>query len=304
MRFSSFKYLLGQGWHNFSGKGNRLMSVASVGVVTSCLILVGVCASLALNVNSFVQYLGAQNEVVVYMADTATEAEVAEANAQLTANENISSFVYVSKEQALEEQMSYMGQYASLLSGYRGENNPLPASFRVHLKDLTKLEEASMGFSAMAGVDYVSTPTELAGVLIALKNTTYYAGMAILIILFMVSMVVISNTIRLTVFARRREISIMKYVGATNGFIQLPFVVEGLIIGTVSAFITFALLSGGYIYLYSYITTQASGFIAVLSLCMVPYNKIWYIMLAGFFGFGWFIGGVGSALSMRKYLKV
>jgi len=304
MRFSSFKYLLGQGWNNFSGKGNRLMSIASVGVVTSCLILVGVCASLALNVNSFVQYLGAQNEVVVYVADTATDADVAEMNARLTADEDISSFVYISKEQALEEQMGYMGQYASLLAGYRGDNNPLPASFRIHLKDLTRLEQASMRFSSMNGVDYVSTPTELAGVLIALKNTTYYAGMAILLILFMVSMVVISNTIRLTVFARRREISIMKYVGATNGFIQMPFVVEGLIIGTVSALITFALLSGGYIYLYNYITTQATGFIAMLSMCMIPYNSIWYVMLIGFFGFGWFIGGVGSALSMRKYLKV
>ena len=304
MKFSSFKYLLGQGWNNFSGKGNRLMSVASVGVVTSCLILVGACASLALNVNSFVQYLGDQNEVVVYVADTATEAEVAEMNARLTGDENISSFTYVSKEDALEEQMSYMGQYASLLAGYQGENNPLPASFRIHLKDLTKLEQASMKFSAMSGVDYVSTPTELAGVLIALKNTTYYAGFAILIILFMVSMVVISNTIRLTVFARRREISIMKYVGATNGFIQMPFVVEGLIIGTVSALITFVVLSGGYIYLYNYISTQATGFIAMLSMCMVRYESIWLIMLAGFLGFGWFIGGVGSALSMRKYLKV
>ncbi|MBR5520703.1 MAG: permease-like cell division protein FtsX [Oscillospiraceae bacterium] len=304
MRFSSFKYLLGQGWNNFSGKGNRLMSMASVGVVTSCLILVGICASLALNVNSFVQYLGAQNEVVVYMADTATESDIAEANAQLTADEEVSSFTYVSKEQALEEQMGYMGQYASLLSGYRGANNPLPASFRIHLEDLTKLEPASMRFSTMNGVDYVSTPTELASVLIALKNTTYYAGLAILLILFMVSMVVISNTIRLTVFARRREISIMKYVGATNSFIQFPFVVEGLIIGTVSACITFALLSGGYIYLYNYISTQASGFIAMLSMCMVPYESMWLVMLIGFFGFGWFIGGVGSALSMRKYLKV
>ena len=96
MKFSSFKYLLGQGWNNFSGKGNRLMSVASVGVVTSCLILVGVCASLAFNVNSFVQYLGAQNEVVVYVADTATDADVAEMYAQLTADEDIASFTYIS----------------------------------------------------------------------------------------------------------------------------------------------------------------------------------------------------------------
>lgn len=302
MKFSSFKYLFRQGWNNF--KGNRLMSVASVGVVTSCLILVGICGSLVLNVNSFVQYLGAQNEVVIYMKDEATLENINTINSSLEKDEDVTEFKFVSKEEALKEQMEYMGRYESLLSGYQGENNPLPASFRVHLADLTRLEPVSMEFSAFEGVDYVSTPTELAGVLITLKNVTYYAGLAILVILVMVSMVVISNTIRLTVFARRREISIMKYVGATNGFIRLPFIVEGLLIGTISALITFAVVAGGYVYLFNYITTQATGFIAMLSMCMVPFTSIWPVMLIGFVGFGWLIGGMGSAFSMRKYLKV
>ena len=302
MKFSSFKYLFKQGWQNFVG--NRLMSIASVGVVTSCLILVGLSGSLVLNVNSFVQYLGAQNEVVIYIDDTATEEQVTEIDEYLSNSEDVASFKYVSKEEALLEQMGYMGRYESLLSGYQGENNPLPASFRVHLSDLTRLEPVSFQFSAFDGVDYISTPTELAGVLITLKNVTYYAGLAILIILFMVSMVVISNTIRLTVFARRREISIMKYVGATNGFIRMPFVVEGLLIGTISALITFGMVAGGYVYLYNYISTQATGFIAMLSMCMVPFAEIWPVMLIGFFAFGWIIGGIGSAMSMRKYLKV
>ena len=302
MKFSSFKYLFRQGWNNF--KGNRLMSVASVGVVTSCLILVGICGSLVLNVNSFVQYLGAQNEVVIYMKDEATLENINTINSSLEKDEDVADFKFVSKEEALKEQMEYMGRYESLLSGYQGENNPLPASFRVHLADLTRLEPVSMEFSAFEGVDYVSTPTELAGVLITLKNVTYYAGLSILVILVMVSMVVISNTIRLTVFARRREISIMKYVGATNGFIRLPFIVEGLLIGTISALITFAVVAGGYVYLFNYITTQATGFIAMLSMCMVPFTSIWPVMLIGFVGFGWLIGGMGSAFSMRKYLKV
>lgn len=302
MKFSSFKYLFKQGWNNF--KGNRLMSVASVGVVASCLILVGICGSLVLNVNSFVSYLGAQNEIVIYMKDDASLDQINTINSSLENDEDVGHFRYVSKEDALAEQMGYMGQYASLLAGYEGVNNPLPASFRVNLKDLTHLEPASMRFSSFDGVDYVSTPTELAGVLIALKNVTYYAGLAILVILFMVSMVVISNTIRLTVFARRREISIMKYVGATNGFIRMPFIVEGLLIGTISALITFAVVAGGYVYLFNYITTQATGFIAMLSLCMVPFSGIWPVMLIGFMAFGWLIGGLGSALSMRKYLKV
>ena len=302
MKFSSFKYLFRQGWNNF--KGNRLMSVASVGVVSSCLILVGICASLVVNVNSFVQYLGAQNEVVVYLTEEATLDHVNTINSTLEKDEDVASFKYVSKEDALAEQMEYMGQYAALLNGYQGENNPLPASFRIHLKDLTRLKPASLRFSGFEGVDYVSTPTELAGVLITLKNVTYYAGLMILAVLFMVSMVVISNTIRLTVFARRREISIMKYVGATNGFIRMPFVVEGLLIGTISALITFAVVAAGYVYLFNYITTQATGFIAMLSLCMVPFGSVWPVMLVGFLAFGWLIGGLGSAMSMRRYLRV
>ena len=122
---------------------------------------------------------------------------------------------------------------------------------------MTKVSRTSRTFAAYDGVDYVSTPTDLANVLITLKNVTYYAGMAILAVLFVVSMVVISNTIRLTVFARRKEISIMKYVGATNGFIRLPFVVEGILIGTVSAVITFRAVSAGYVYVFDYISRQA-----------------------------------------------
>ncbi len=302
MKFSSFKYLFKQGVHNFFH--NKVMSVASVGVVASCLLLVGICASVAFNVNSFIKYLGEQNEIVIYLKDEITDDEREEMRKRLDRDEDVLKYTYVSKEEALEEQMSYLGAYANLLTGYQGENNPLPASFRVHIKDLTKLAQVSLRFSAMDGIDYVSTPTELANVLIALKNTTYYAGLFILAILFMVSMVVISNTIRLTVYARRREINIMKFVGATNGFIQLPFVVEGFIIGTVSAIVTFILISAGYIYLYNYITTQATGFIGMIALSMIPYRTICPYIIIGFLAFGWIIGCFGSAISMRRYLKV
>lgn len=302
MKYSSFKYLFKQGFHNF--KDNRLMSVASVGVVCSCLIIVGICGMLALNVNSFVKYLGDQNEVIIYVAQDASEEQITAMDNLLHEDKNISQYTFVSKADALQEQMGYLGEYGSLLTGYQGDNNPLPASFRCHLKDLEVLQEASTKFATMPGVDYVSTPTEIAGVLITLKNVTYYSGLIILGILVMVSLVVISNTIRLTVFARRKEINIMKYVGATNGFIRMPFVVEGLVIGTVSAIITFGVVSGGYIYLFNYIHTQTNAFIATLSLCMIDYKTIWPYLLVGFLGFGWFIGGVGSALSMKRYLEV
>lgn len=302
MKFSNFRYLVKQGFLNF--KENHLMSAASIGVVISCLTIVGVCGLLALNINSFAKYLGDQNEVIVYIYDDASQAEIDAVSDYLKNDSNIASYNYVSKEEALQEQMGYLGEYGDLLESYQGENNPLPASFRCKMKDLTKMQETSDTISTFEAVEIMSTPTELAGVLITLKNAAYYGGLAVLTILVFVSIVVISNTIRLTVFARRKEINIMKFVGATNGFIRLPFIVEGIIIGTIGAALTFGVISGGYIYFVSYISSTATGWLAAVSAVLVPYGEIWYILLAAFFCFGWFIGAVGSAISMKRYLKV
>ena len=302
MKFSNFKYLVKQGFSNF--RENRLMSVASIGVIISCLIIVGVCGLLAANMNSFAKFLGDQNEVVAYLYDDATEEQVNEITEFLKADGNIASYDYISKEDALEEQMGYLGEYGDLLESYTGDNNPLPASFRCKVKDLTRIQSTSDSLAKFDGVELLSTPTELAGVLITIKNAAYYGGLAVLAILVFVSIVVISNTIRLTVFARRKEINIMKFVGATNGFIRLPFIVEGIIIGTIGSVVTFGVLSGGYCYLLTYMAANATGWLAMVSGVLIPYGDIWWIMLVAFIGFGWFIGAVGSAISMKRYLKV
>lgn len=302
MKFSNFKYLVKQGFSNF--KENRLMSVASIGVVISCLFIVGVCGLLALNINSFAKFLGDQNEIVAYLYDDASQEQVDEITEFLRTNDNVASYNYISKEEALEEQMSYLGEYGDLLESYQGDNNPLPASFRCKLKNLTEIQATSDRLSQFGGVEILSTPTELAGVLITIKNAAYYGGFSVLAILVFVSIVVISNTIRLTVFARRKEINIMKFVGATNGFIRLPFIVEGILIGTIGAVVTFAILSGGYYYLLTYMAQNATGWLATVSGVLIPYGQIWWMMLVIFLGFGWFIGAVGSAISMKRYLKV
>ncbi|MBQ7283870.1 MAG: ABC transporter permease, partial [Oscillospiraceae bacterium] len=208
------------------------------------------------------------------------------------------------KEEALEEQMGYLGEYGELLESYQGDENPLPASFRCKVKNLEDIQQTSDELAALAGVELLSTPTELANVLITLKNSTYYGGFGVLAILVFVSIVVISNTIRLTVFARRKEIGIMKFVGATNGFIRLPFIVEGVIIGTIAAVVTFGVLSGAYYYLLYYLETTATGWLSMVSTALITYSDIWMYMLGIFLAFGWFIGAVGSAISMKRYLKV
>ncbi len=280
------------------------MSVASIGVVVSCLIIVGICGLLAINVNTFADFLGSQNELVVYVLDDATQQQIDDIDSFIKANENIAKYKFVTKDEALQEQMGYLGEYGELLEGYQGEENPLPASFRCTVKNLEVLQKTSDELAAMPGVELLSTPTELANVLITLKNAAFYGGFGILAILVFVSIVVIANTIRLTVFARRKEIGIMKFVGATNGFIRLPFIVEGIIIGTIAALTTFVVLSGAYYYMTYYLSTNATGWLAMVSTVLIPYGKIWYWMLLIFLGFGWFIGGAGSAISMKRYLKV
>ena len=215
----------------------------------------------------------------------------------------------MSKEDALEETKSWIseyddGAYANVLDGYEGENNPLYASFRVTVDDLTRISETVDKLEKLPGVDFVDSPSELAGTLVTLKNTVNLAGWGLVAILAIVSLVVISNTIRLTVFARRKEINIMKFVGATNGFIRLPFLVEGTAIGLISALIAFALVSGGYLALIEGVSRQGSNWLSNLYYSLLSYQVIWPWLAGGFVLSGVLIGGVGSAMSIRKHLKV
>ena len=307
MSGSGFRYLTRQGLHNLSR--NKLMSVASIGVLTACLMITGIAALLSVNVNSFVDYLGAQNKVIVYLQLDADEETIDEAKQEIAKIDNILDYTYVSKEDALEETKSWIseyddGAYANVLDGYEGENNPLYASFRVTVDDLTRISETVDKLEKLPGVDFVDSPNELAGTLVTLKNTVNLAGWGLVAILAIVSLVVISNTIRLTVFARRKEINIMKFVGATNGFIRLPFLVEGTAIGLISALIAFALVSGGYLALIEGVSRQGSSWLSNLYYSLLSYQVIWPWLAGGFVLSGVLIGGVGSAMSIRKHLKV
>ncbi len=349
MRISSLAYLTRQGWKNMIN--NRMMTVASVGILIACLFITGAAVLLGLNVNSFANYLAGQNEVVVYLLDgvekpvtgtvdapasedpAGTEVVEWEAPAEENAGEqetapeqpatqlvpvdinaavavlesidNIDSYTYVSKDEALTEAIGWMGNYAELLEGYRSDN-PMPASFRITVSDLEQLDTTVAALQTIEGVEYIKAPSEMAQILVSLKNAVNWIALGLVAVLGLVCIVVISNTIRLTVFARRREINIMKYVGATNAFIRWPFFVEGVTSGLIAALISFALLSLGYTKLVEYIT---SGEIAVswlnnLFFSMMPYEVLREPLLITFLVVGVVLGGIGTANSVRKYLKV
>lgn len=307
MSLSGFKYLSGQGVHNLVK--NRLMSLASVGVLTACLVITGIAALLSANVANFVEYLGAQNKVVVYVRLDADETVTTAVGEAIGAIDNITEYTYTSKQEALEQTKGWIsgydsGAYAGVLDGYEGENNPLYASYSVTVTDLSRMSETTAQLSAIADVDFVDSPSELAATLVNLKNLVNVAGWGLVAVMALVAVVVIVNTVRLTVFARRREINIMKFVGATNGFIRLPFWVEGTLIGAISALLAFGIVTGLYLWLLAKAGVSGVSWLDSIYFSLLPYRNVWKELLLGFAGSGIVLGGMGSVVSTSRYLKV
>ena len=302
MNWSSFKYLAHQGLHSMVK--NRLMSVASIGVLTVCLLITGVAGLFTLNVGSLMDYLGSQNETVVYLKEDLTEEGLAAVDSALRSIRGLREVTYVSKEEALERMKESMGDSAYLFNVFEGSENPFLANYRVVLDDVSDLPEIQPQLEAIEGVESVGAPMQLSQMFTSVHQGVSAVCVVLVAVLGFVSVVVISNTIRLTVFARRKEINIMKYVGATNGFIRLPFFVEGITVGLIAGLISTALVLGGYQLLLIYAVKLPGFWGTLLGGTLLPLDKVWYLVLGGFLAFGMLIGSIGTASSIRKYLKV
>lgn len=301
MRGSSFRYLSKQGLHSLVA--NRLMTLASVGVLTACLILVGVATLFSANVDSLVEYLGEQNETVVYIGKDLSEEQIVQVDSQIRGISGLSAVTYVSKEEVLETYKGYMEEYAVLFDDFE-EDNPFRANYRVVVEDLNQLDEIVAQLEAIEGVEDVSPPTELASVFLSIQRAVNVGGWVLVAVLSLVSIVVISNTIRITVFARRKEISIMKYVGATNAFIRWPFFVEGMSVGLIAALVSSGVVMGAYAIVLHYAGDLSGFWNSLLGVSLLPLSQVWYWLLGGFAAFGILIGSLGTATSIHKYLEV
>ena len=301
MKWSSFQYLTKQGLHNL--RANRLMSLASIGVLTACLLLTGIAGLFSANVNSLVEYLGDQNETVVYLDQGLSDEELASVDQTLRSMPGLAAVTYVSQEEVLETYKGYMSEYADLFNDFE-EDNPFHANYRVVLEDLNQLDEMIAQLEQIDGVYSVSAPTQLSSVFLTIQRAVTYAGWALVAVLALVSVVVISNTIRLTVFARRKEINITKYVGATNGFIRWPFFVEGTSVGLISGLLAAGLVIGAYALVVNRIGAMSGFWGPILGSCLLRVGQVWPIVLGAFLIFGVVIGSIGTATSIRKYLEV
>lgn len=298
---NSFFYLVKQGFKNLWN--NRLMSLASIGVLVSCMLLIGAAALLAVNVSSAVDELEDQSEAIIYLDDNTTEDDQARIRKAIIATGKISTVEFVPKGEALSEMMSAMGDEGLLFEAYKEDNN-LPDSYRVTFDDVSDLESTVAAIENIDGVLSVSAMTEVANVITGLKKMAYVGGVVIIGLLIAVSLMIVGNTIKITVFSRRREVNIMKYVGATNGFIRLPFIVEGMSLGVISGAISYGLIYFGYDYFTKWVLSQKSEWFSMLVSGMVPFTAISHQLLIGFLGGGALIGIFGCVAFIGKHLKV
>lgn len=298
---NSFFYLVKQGFKNLWN--NRLMSLASIGVLVPCMLLIGAAALLAVNVSSVVDELEDQSEAIVYLDDNTTEDDQTRIRKAIIATGKIATVEFVPKGEALSQMMSAMGDEGLLFEAYKEDNN-LPDSYRITFDDVSDLESTVAAIENIDGVLSVSAMTEVANVITGLKKMAYVGGVIIIGLLIAVSLMIVGNTIKITVFSRRREVNIMKYVGATNGFIRLPFIVEGMSLGVISGAISYGLIYFGYDYFTKWVLSQKSEWFSMLVSGIVPFAAISHYLLLGFLGGGAIIGIFGCVTFIGRHLKV
>lgn len=293
--FSSLSYFWGETFRSLFR--NRFMAIASVLTVTLSMFILGVFLSAVLNINHMASYLENQVEMTVYLKDGLTTDQVMGIGKYLKAQPGMKEIKFTNKDQAMKDFRERMGDQQGLLDAING--NPLPASYQMSFQTPEQLKTAAEVVAKYQDVETVQYGKDIIEQLYKVAQVIRLSGIVLIIFLAGAELFIISNTIRLTVFARRREIQIMKYVGASNGFIRWPFLFEGMVIGFFgSGFASFILWEG-----YKTVVSE----MAAAGLVFIPMIPLWpfmgyttLIILAA----GIVIGVMGSAISLRKYMKV
>ena len=295
MKGTSLSYLTREGFKNIWV--NRLLSLATVVVLISCLIIVGSGTLIYLNINSLLDIIEGQNIVMAYVDDNADDVATQMLGVELRNLPNVANVEFVSKEDALKRQIASYGENMEILNGL--PKDILPDAYKITVYDLTLFDETVEKIRGLDNVLEIQENSELAAKLANIRDAVTYISLGIVSILFFVSLFIVSNTIRITIFNRRLEISIMKAVGATNSFIRWPFVVEGVLLGVISAVIALGVEYG----IYEIASIWLENILGPLGGKPVEFLSAIWLILAVFLFIGVFIGAFGSAISLNKYLK-
>ena len=292
---SSLSYFWGETFRSLFR--NRFMAIASVLTVTLSMFILGVFLSAVLNINHMASYLENQVEMTVYLKDGLTTDQVMGIGKYLKAQPGMKEIKFTNKDQAMKDFRERMGDQQGLLDAING--NPLPASYQMSFQTPEQLKTAAEVVAKYQGVETVQYGKDIIEQLYKVAQVIRLSGIVLIIFLAGAELFIISNTIRLTVFARRREIQIMKYVGASNGFIRWPFLFEGMVIGFLGSGFASLILWEGYKTVVSEMAAAGLIFIPMIPLWPFMGYTTLIILAAGIV-----IGVMGSAISLRKYMKV
>ncbi len=300
MILSRSGYLIREGFRSIKKHG--FMSFASVTIIMACLIIMGSVTLLSVNINALIKDLEGQNEVVAFVDESIEDVNEAVAlEGSIFAVDNVMSVEFVPRETAME---AFMSKYErSLMEGI--DASVFRHRFVIHLNDISRMGETKAALEGVPGIAKVNAHLEYASAFITIRNIVSAVSLVLTVILVFVSVFIMSNTIKLTTFGRREEIAIMKMVGATNGFIRLPFVVEGLVLGVLGGGLAFLAEWGLYSLVVGRVQSALAGSLLTENLIrLIPFTQLALPVLVVFVAIGIFVGVFGGVNAIRNYLKV
>ena len=302
MKIRTWRRMVRQGFRNLFR--NRIMSLASISAITAALFILGLVVAVVMNFNNVVTGLESKVEITIFLKTNSRSANVKAIEQLLTNWEGIHEWEFISKAEALSTWKNEWGDMKHLLDGYNAANNPLPDSFHITMEKPEFVTEFVEKLSNQTGVDKVQYSKDVVDSISTIASTTRIFGLIIVAVLIVMAMIIIHNTIRISVYSRRREINIMKYIGATDWYIRWPFLMEGLALGLFGAILSGGLTAGVYTYLLQRVGTspQQGNFLSLFQL--LPLDQIIYPVAALFLLVGCLVGILASTLSIRKHLRV
>ena len=291
----NFGYFIREGAKNMFSHG--FMSFAAIGVTVACLLIMGTFTLVAYNVNENLSELQRENAVVAFVDDTLNDVHAKELQEELMKVENVSSCTFVSREEARDNYVDNYDEddlYTDLSA------DVFRHRYVIHLEDPSLMAETKAAVENVEGIAKARGDEAISNGFITLRNVASLVSLALVAVLLLVSLFIMSNTIKLTTFDRREEIAIMKMVGATNGFIRWPFVFEGLLLGLLGAIAAFLLQW----LLYAAICRGIAASDTLQLLRIVPFARIWKVVAIVFGATGLLVGVGGSTMAIRRFLKV
>ncbi|WP_207669243.1 permease-like cell division protein FtsX [Fonticella tunisiensis] len=295
MKIRTFGYYIKEGLKSIVK--NRVMSIASISTVAAALFILGIFMILVANVNSLIGDVENTIEIKAFLEDNVTTIQRNQIEKDIKAISGVKDVRYESKEEALEKVKNRLGNNQELTKGFEAEN-PFPAAYIIKVDNPEVVKSVSSQISKIGGIYEVKDGQQYIDKIISITRLVKVSSLVLMIILGTISIFLISNTIKLAVYARKREINIMKYIGATDWFIRWPFLIEGVLLGIFGAIISILVLYFGYRYVNSAVSAELWVF------ALVPPSQIISSLVWQFTLIGMVIGGLGSSISLRKFLSV